>query len=77
MMPNRKRILPKEEKEFLEEKINEVKLLHLIKPDTDLIREFETLSKQGYSDVDEYKQKYYKVLSQNITEYNNDEPYNL
>ena len=65
-MPNRKKLLPKEEKEFLEEKINEVKLLHLIKPDTDLIREFETLSKQGYADLNEYKNKYYSMLSQNI-----------
>ena len=65
-MPNRKRILPKEEKEFLEEKINEVGLLHLTKPDADLIREFETLSKQGYTDLNEYKSKYYSMLSQNM-----------
>jgi len=71
-MPNRKRILPKEEKEFLEEKINEVGLLHLTKPDADLIREFETLSKQGYAVVDEYKHKYYGILSHNIIEYKND-----
>ena len=65
-MPNRKKLLPKEEKEFLEEKINEAELLHLTKPDTDLIREFETLSKQGYTDLNEYKSKYYSMLSQNM-----------
>ena len=72
MMSKRKRILPKEEKEFLEDKINEAERLQLTEPDADLIREFETLSKQGYTVVDEYKHKYYGILSHNIIEYKND-----
>ena len=61
--------IQKADKEFLEDKINETERLHLTELDEDLIKEFENLSKEGYEKVNEYKTRYFKTLSDNISEY--------
>ena len=63
------RILPKEDQEFLEDKISEAELLHLTEPDEEVVREIGTLSKKGYAGVEKYKNQYYEIISHNIADY--------